>query len=168
MGVRPLAIVPVQNPDSAYHVAALNNLYAGPQPEGPMTDGSSPPATPLAAAQPNTGGDGEVSRAPRLEALLAGFSALAAELDGQPEALLTLLRRLEELHRTIQDGPFRASLPADRNQLFDLLQNLERSGGWPYIPRLQLRTFMDLLQREEPTATVVVATSPSDDTPLAA
>ena len=25
---------------------------------------------------------------------------------------------------------------------------MERSGGWPYIPRLQLRTFMDLLQDE--------------------
>ena len=30
---------------------------------------------------------------------------------------------------------------------------MERSGGWPYIPRLQLRTFIDLLQREaEPDA----------------
>jgi hypothetical protein len=30
---------------------------------------------------------------------------------------------------------------------------MERSGGWPYIPRLQLRTFMDLLQLEaEPDA----------------
>ena len=140
-----------------------------------MSDGSSPPATPLAAPQPLPAGAGEDSWGPRLDALLAGFSALAAELDGQPEALLALLRRLEELHRTIQDGPFRASLPADRNQLFDLLQNLERSGGWPYIPRLQLRTFMDLLQREEPTAAMVStspasspASSPSDDTPLAA
>jgi hypothetical protein len=25
---------------------------------------------------------------------------------------------------------------------------MEDSGGWPYIPRLQLRTFLDLLQRE--------------------
>lgn len=136
-----------------------------------MSDGSSPPATPLAAPQPPPAGTGEESWSPRLDALLAGFSALAADLDGQPEALLALLRRLEELHRTIQDGPFRASLPADRNQLFDLLQNLERSGGWPYIPRLQLRTFMDLLQREEPTAAMVStspAGNPSDDTPLAA
>jgi hypothetical protein len=28
------------------------------------------------------------------------------------------------------------------------LQSVERSGGWPYIPRLQLRTFMDLLQHD--------------------
>ena len=26
---------------------------------------------------------------------------------------------------------------------------MEKSGGWPYIPRLQLRTFMDLLQSGE-------------------
>ncbi|MEB3304703.1 MAG: hypothetical protein VKL58_00650 [Cyanobacteriota bacterium] len=27
---------------------------------------------------------------------------------------------------------------------------MELSGGWPYIPRLQLRTFLDLLHKEEP------------------
>ena len=84
----------------------------------------------------------------RLDNLLAELDQLATELDGHPEALLLLLRQLEHLHRSIQDGPFRGSLPADRNQLFNLLQNMERSGGWPYIPRLQLRTFMDLLQRD--------------------
>ena len=84
----------------------------------------------------------------RLDGLLKELDQLAAELDGRPDALLLLLRQLEERHRSIQDGPFRGSLPADRNQLFNLLQNMERSGGWPYIPRLQLRTFMDLLQRD--------------------
>jgi hypothetical protein len=82
----------------------------------------------------------------RLSELLKGLSGLAAELDNQPEALLTLLRQLEQLHRTVQDGAFRSSLPADRGQLFELLRAMEQSGGWPYIPRLQLRTFMDLLQ----------------------
>ncbi len=114
-----------------------------------MSDGSSPSATPLAVPQPAPMGVATGAGGVRLEALLAELASLAAELDGQPEALLALLRRLEDLHRTIQDGPFRASLPADRNQLFNLLQGMERSGGWPYIPRLQLRTFMDLLQREE-------------------
>ena len=85
----------------------------------------------------------------RLDQLLAELQTLATEADGQPDVLLQLLRRLEDLHRTIQDGPFRASLPADRGELFNLLQSMERSGGWPYIPRLQLRTFMDLLQSGE-------------------
>ncbi|MGA1304543.1 MAG: hypothetical protein ACO3ZD_10935 [Cyanobium sp.] len=64
--------------------------------------------------------------------------------------LLALLRHLEHLHRSIQDGPFRSSLPSERSSLFKLLQDMELSGGWPYIPRLQLRTFLDLLQQEEP------------------
>ena len=101
------------------------------------TAGDSDPQTPspLDPAQQN-----------RLDSLLQELDQLAAELDGRPDALLLVLRQLEQRHRTIQDGPFRGSLPADRNQLFNLLQNMERSGGWPYIPRLQLRTFMDLLQ----------------------
>jgi hypothetical protein len=88
----------------------------------------------------------------RAGAALAQLQALADQLEGQPEALLALLRQLEQLHREIQDGPFRASLPEDRNQLFALLAGMERSGGWPYIPRLQLRTFLDLLQRDEADA----------------
>jgi hypothetical protein len=77
---------------------------------------------------------------------LQSLQQLTQELNGNPEALLEVLRQIEQLHRTVQDGAFRGSLPADRSQLFGLLQNMERSGGWPYIPRLQLRTFMDLLQ----------------------
>ena len=81
--------------------------------------------------------------------LVQDLQRLADGLEGQPEELLTLLRDLETLHRSIQDGAFRRSLPADRQQLFALLRDMERSGGWPYIPRLQLRTFMDLLQRDD-------------------
>jgi hypothetical protein len=90
----------------------------------------------------------EGDRQQRQTAVLAQLEELACELSGDPVALLELLRQLEQLHRRIQDGAFRSSLPADRNRLFSLLQEMERSGGWPYIPRLQLRTFMDLLQRE--------------------
>ncbi|MEN9495899.1 MAG: hypothetical protein RLZZ516_2260 [Cyanobacteriota bacterium] len=127
----------MQNADSAYHVAALNNLYAGADLNGPMSDAST------------TASETTTSREIRLNQLLADLQTLADEADGQPDVLLQLLRRLEELHRTIQDGPFRASLPADRGELFNLLQSMEKSGGWPYIPRLQLRTFMDLLQSGE-------------------
>ncbi len=86
---------------------------------------------------------------PRLQAMLADVDAIAADLEDQPEQLLTLLRQIEALHRRIQDGPFRTSLPADRHQFFTLLQAMETSGGWPYIPRLQLRTFLDLLERDD-------------------
>ena len=90
---------------------------------------------------------GATSALPAVAQSLSQLETAARELEGQPEALLTLLRSLEQLHRSIQDGPFRASLPADRNDLFRLLSEMERSGGWPYIPRLQLRTFLDLLSQ---------------------
>jgi hypothetical protein len=107
-----------------------------------------PAADDAAGCGPSTAGDSGALEA-RVDALLAGVEALATELSGQPEALLTLLRRIEGLHRRIQDGPFRACLPEDRNRLFELLAEMERSGGWPYIPRLQLRTFLDLLQQSD-------------------
>ncbi len=102
------------------------------------------------------------SQQERLTSQLEQLAHLAGELEGQPEALLSLLRQLEQLHRSVQDGPFRSSLPADRGQLFSLLQSVERSGGWPYIPRLQLRTFMDLLQHQ------AANNETPDDEPLAA
>ena len=80
--------------------------------------------------------------------LISGLLERARQLEGDTAGLLALLRAIEAAHRAIQEGPFRASLPEDRNRLFDLLADMERSGGWPYIPRLQLRTFLDLLQPE--------------------
>jgi hypothetical protein len=142
--MRPLGILPVQKAHSAYHVAALNNLYARAVELPPMSAGSPNDQSNNRLAE----GDWEA----RLSSELAGLQGLADEVDGDPEALLLLLRRLEDLHRTIQDGPFRASLPADRGELFNLLQGMERSGGWPYIPRLQLRTFLDLLQSGDDTS----------------
>lgn len=142
--MRPLGILPVQKAHSAYHVAALNNLYARAVELPPMSAGSPNDQSNNRLAE----GDWEA----RLSSELAGLQGLAVEVDGDPEALLLLLRRLEDLHRTIQDGPFRASLPADRGELFNLLQGMERSGGWPYIPRLQLRTFLDLLQSGDDTS----------------
>ena len=105
------------------------------------------------------------SQQDRLSSALQQIEQLAGELEGQPEALLALLRQLEHLHRSIQDGAFRSSLPADRSQLFSLLQSVERSGGWPYIPRLQLRTFMDLLQDETIQQDTIPQEGTQQDTP---
>lgn len=88
----------------------------------------------------------------RLNLLLADLDRLAAELEGQPQELLALLRQVEQLHRSLQDGLFRSSLPSDRRGLFKLLRAMEQSGGWPYIPRMQLRSFMALLQPDRPDA----------------
>ena len=130
----------MQNARFPYDVAALNNLY-GSDGAAPMTTEIHPvPRTVTRALSDQQQG--------RLDGALDALRAIAADLDGNPEALLTLLRQIEQLHRNLQDGPFRSSLPADRTELFILLRSMEESGGWPYIPRLQLRTFMNLLQRD--------------------
>ena len=110
---------------------------------------SFPEAAAAEISDPGSSG-GLMAPGPAGEEQLLALMELAQALEGDPGALLDLLRRLEQLHRTIQDGPFRNSLPEDRNRLYRLLEAMEDSGGWPYIPRLQLRTFMDLLQREAP------------------
>ena len=84
----------------------------------------------------------------RLAPLLQELRALADQEQTNPDTLLLLLRELEAVHRDVQDGPFRQSLPENRQKLFSLLQMMEKSGGWPYIPRLQLRTFIDLLGQD--------------------
>ena len=81
-------------------------------------------------------------------AMLDQVRDLADEQPGQPDQLLLILRELERLHRDLQDGSFRRTLPEDRLKLFTFLQSMERDGGWPYIPRLQLRTFIDLLGQD--------------------
>ena len=142
----------MQNAESPYDVAALNNLYGSRRPERRTIDMT--PMSSTATSQTSLNPDQQQ----RLESVLAELRHLGGELDGQPQALLALLRQLEQLHRNLQDGAFRNSLPADRGELFNLLRAMEQSGGWPYIPRLQLRTFMDLLQRDRS----------EDDHPLAA
>jgi hypothetical protein len=137
-------ILPVLNPQPPYDEKALNNL-----PASPLDGRAARRRRPTLPMTPNP--DSTTDQQQRLAHLLGQLDDLAEELAGDPQGLLSLLRQLEQRHRSIQDGPFRSSLPADRNRLFSLLQEMERSGGWPYIPRLQLRTFMDLLQRDDAT-----------------
>ena len=113
--------------------------------EGPWAGSGFPEPTSSSASGSYPWGD-VASADPLITALLER----AEQLQGDTAGLLALLRSIEAAHRAIQEGPFRSSLPEDRNRLFELLANMERSGGWPYIPRLQLRTFLDLLQPEGP------------------
>lgn len=83
------------------------------------------------------------------ERLSDSVEALAAEREGDPEALLELLRVLEQLHREIEDGLFRQALPTNRRALYSLLQDMERAGGWPYIPRLRLRSILHWIEELE-------------------
>jgi hypothetical protein len=140
-------ILPVQNAHSRWLAWALNNLY-----EREMSLSRTHPideSTPFAPTSPPAPEPATDPAAdPELKGALDTLLRIAERRSEQPDALLDLLRRIEHLHRSIQDGPFRSSLPSDRNGLFTLLSEMESSGGWPYIPRLQLRTFMDLLAPE--------------------
>ena len=62
------------------------------------------------------------------------------------EALLALLRQLEELHRDIRETLFQESLPTNRQRLYNLLRDIEVNGGWPHIQRMKLMEFLDLLE----------------------
>ena len=92
--------------------------------------------------------DGSETIQEKLQPALKTLRELSEQHRDDPESLLLLLRDLEALHRDIQDDAFRESLPEDRQKLFALLKTMERSGGWPYIPRLQLRTFIDLREQD--------------------
>ncbi len=70
----------------------------------------------------------------RLQRWCTEGAELSEQAGNDPEQLLVVLRQLEQLHRDLQDGPFRNSLPSDRHQLYKLLQAMEQNGGWPYIP----------------------------------
>jgi len=128
-----------------------------------MTPKTSTPCHDPAAAEEPSGCSGPATVLPAGDEEFRTLLSLAESLEGDPTALLDLLRRLEKLHRTIQDGAFRNSLPEDRNRLYQLLESMEDSGGWPYIPRLQLRTFLNLLQRE-----AAPSPGPEGEQPLAA
>ena len=82
----------------------------------------------------------------RLQRWCIEGAELCDQAEKNPEQLLSVLRQLEQLHRDLQEGPFRNSLPSDRQRLYEFLQAMEQNGGWPYIPRLQLKTFMELLE----------------------
>ncbi len=58
-------------------------------------------------------------------------------------ALLTLLRTLESVHREIRDSVFQDALPKNRQHLYSFLREVEAEGGWPYIPRMKLRSLLE-------------------------
>jgi hypothetical protein len=40
-------------------------------------------------------------------------------------------------------------LPDNRQALYSLLKEIESKGGWPYIERMRLQSFVTNLQQEE-------------------
>ncbi|MCS6814824.1 MAG: hypothetical protein NZ772_14815 [Cyanobacteria bacterium] len=70
----------------------------------------------------------------------------AYQYQGNYGELLSLLRLLEALHHDIRDNLFQPALPTNRQQLYSLLRDIEQAGGWPYIPRMKLQEFLDVVE----------------------
>jgi hypothetical protein len=87
------------------------------------------------------------------------FRAIAAHLHQlidqsktDPIALLKILRFLEHLHHEIRELHFQPALPIHRHELYAMLREMEAEGGWPYIPRMQLRDLLSSDAQEKPLA----------------
>lgn len=83
----------------------------------------------------------------KLQAITTAVVDVASVSQGDAIALLSLLRHLEQLHRDIRDGAFQQSLPDNRQKLYSLLKDIESEGGWPYIERMRLKTFLATLPK---------------------
>jgi hypothetical protein len=81
-------------------------------------------------------------RTDKLQVITDVVKDTAEFYQGDVTALLALLRQLEKLHREIRDGIFQDSLPDNRQRLYSLLKNIESEGGWPYIERMRLQSFL--------------------------
>ena len=84
-----------------------------------------------------------------LAAIAVQVRAVAQQCQGDSQCLLSLLRLLEGLHREIRTEQFEPSLPDTRNALYQLLRQIEETGGWPYIERMRLRTLLTHFFAEE-------------------
>ena len=77
-----------------------------------------------------------------LETITTKIFNLAQQNQDDLLFLLSLLRDLEEIHRQIRTQMFETSLPKTRNDLYNLVKDIEEQGGWPYIERMKLQTLL--------------------------
>jgi hypothetical protein len=75
----------------------------------------------------------------KLDEISLAIHDAVAFCQGDPIAILTLLRQLESLHREIREEVFQKSLPDSRHGLYALLRDIEGKGGWPYIERMRIQ-----------------------------
>ncbi|MBX2863404.1 MAG: hypothetical protein KTR27_07590 [Leptolyngbyaceae cyanobacterium MAG.088] len=83
-----------------------------------------------------------------IEEIRAAVQTAAQKRVNDCEALLSLLRQLEELHRDIRDTLFQESLPSNRQHLYFLLREIEVNGGWPYIQRMKLAELLQTFEND--------------------
>ncbi|MBT9313840.1 hypothetical protein [Leptothoe spongobia] len=92
--------------------------------------------------------DAEHGQSADIEAIRIAVQVAAQKRANDCEALLSLLRQLEVLHRDIRETLFQESLPTNRQRLYHLLRDIEINGGWPYIQRMKL---VELLKGVDPS-----------------
>ncbi len=85
----------------------------------------------------------------KLESINQDIVELVASCDGDCLKILHILKELETTHREINDKFLSPSLPTNRHRLYLLVKHMEEVGGWPYIPRMRLRSFCENLLSEE-------------------
>ena len=73
---------------------------------------------------------------------------LAAKNQQDSLSLLSMLRGIEEIHRKIRTELFEPSLPKTRNDLYQLVKDIEEKGGWPYIQRMKLKSLLQHLETD--------------------
>ncbi|VEP18462.1 conserved hypothetical protein [Hyella patelloides LEGE 07179] len=80
--------------------------------------------------------------AAKLQQISTEINQLAEQNQDDILFLLALLRDLEKTHRQIRTTMFENSLPKTRNDLYNLVKDIEEQGGWPYIERMRLRKLL--------------------------
>jgi hypothetical protein len=86
----------------------------------------------------------------KLDEISSAVHDAVAFCQGEPIAILTLLRQLESLHREIREEVFQKNLPDSRHELYALLREIEAKGGWPYIERMRIQGLLsNMLQESE-------------------
>ncbi len=83
-----------------------------------------------------------------LEEIVTRVNIASTQCNNDPQRLLELLRTLEALHSDIRVNLLEPSLPNSRNDLYELLRDIDETGGWPYITRMKLRAFLQNLPPE--------------------
>lgn len=96
----------------------------------------------------------ELGDSPELRAIATQIRQVSQSRQGDAASLLALLRLLEHLHREICEDLFRPALPDTRRALYSFLREIEAHGGWPYIPRMRLKTLLAHLEALETPPTL--------------
>lgn len=108
------------------------------------------PSSPTRLAANNLPSTPEPDSAIQIATIVKEIQAIAERAQGDPIALLRLLRALEQVHRDIQGDYFQSALPDSRQALYALLRDIEENGGWPYIQRWKIQAlFANLAEIEE-------------------